>query len=61
MNVESTPTESWAPLADLSQEPLNFQVSRGSGIVEQALSRVLHSLHDKDGVISSFTSFISEA
>lgn len=51
----------WAPLADLSHVPLDQPVSDDDGVVDQALRRVLRSLHDRDGVISSFGSFVSNS
>jgi hypothetical protein len=65
MKVEATPAtpagEQWAPLVDLSRLPLNHPTGDGDGVVDQALRRVLRSLHDPDGVISSFGSFIADA
>jgi len=61
---ESTPahpgSEPWAPLTDLSEVPLDAPVTDDESVVDKALRRVLHSLHDRDGVISSFGSFITE-
>ena len=51
----------WAPLADLSHVPLDQPVSDDDGVVDKALHRVLRSLHDRDGVISSFGSFVSNS
>ena len=63
MEIEATsgPStgESWAPLVDLSQVPLDRPVAGDAALVDQALQRVLRSLHDRDGVISSFGSFVS--
>ncbi|MGK5680090.1 hypothetical protein [Actinoplanes sp. URMC 104] len=56
---EASPGEAWAPLVDLSQVPLDRPIAEGSPLVDQALRRVLRSLHDRDGVISSFGSFVS--
>jgi hypothetical protein len=60
--VESAPDapddEPWAPLVDLSDVPVGYEIEKG-GVVDLALRRVLRSLHDRDGVISSFGSFIS--
>jgi hypothetical protein len=53
--------EAWAPLVDLSHVPINRLVSDDDGVVDQALRRVLRSLHDRDGVISSFGSFVSNS
>jgi len=65
MKVGSTPEapdgEPWAPLVDLSRVPLDRPVSDGGGAVDRALRRVLRSLHDRDGVISSFGSFVSNS
>ena len=65
MTIESSPEasdgESWAPLADLSHVPLDRPVTDDEGVVDQALRRVLRSLHDRDGVISSFGSFVSDS
>ncbi|WP_436533743.1 hypothetical protein [Actinoplanes sp. HUAS TT8] len=60
MRVEST-THLWAPLTDLSRVPLDAPITDDDRVVDQALRRVLHSLHDRDAVISSFGSFIAEA
>lgn len=64
MNIESTPgksgSEPWAPLTDLSEAPLDTPIAGDGRVVDQALRRVLRSLHDRDGVISSFGSFITE-
>ncbi|SDT02167.1 hypothetical protein [Actinoplanes derwentensis] len=64
MNLDSTPgregSEKWAPLTDLSEVPLDTPVPGDDRVVDQALRRVLRSLHDRDGVISSFGSFITE-
>jgi hypothetical protein len=65
MKVESTPDacdgEPWAPLVDLHHVPIDRPIPDGAGVVDQALSRVLRSLHDRDGVISSFGSFVSNS
>ena len=61
--VASTPEgsddEAWAPLADLSHIPIDGPVPDDAEVVDRALRRVLRSLHDRDGVISSFGSFVS--
>jgi len=46
---------------DLSHVPLDRPVTDDEGVVDQALRRVLRSLHDRDGVISSFGSFVSNS
>ncbi|MBM2617895.1 hypothetical protein JIG36_20265 [Actinoplanes sp. LDG1-06] len=65
MKVESAPEapdgEPWAPLVDLSRVPLDRAVGEDNEIIERALGRVLRSLHDRDGVISSFGSFVSDS
>ena len=57
--TEPTDGAPWVPLVDLSHVPLDRPVSDDDGVVGQALRRVLRSLHDRDGVISAFGSFIS--
>lgn len=59
--AQASGDEPWAPLVDLSQAPLDRPAGDDDGLVEQALRRVLRSLHDRDGVISSFGSFISNS
>ena len=65
MKIESTPEgsdgEPWAPLVDLSHAPLDREVPDDDGIVGQAIRRVVRSLDDRDGVISSFGSFVSNS
>ncbi|MEV6491144.1 hypothetical protein AB0M20_21410 [Actinoplanes sp. NPDC051633] len=57
---ESTGGEPWAPLVDLSDVALDRPVRDDGGMIDLALRRVLDSLHDRDGVISSFGSFVSD-
>ena len=57
---EASDGEPWPPLVDLSRGPLDRPVTDDNSIVDQALSRVLRSLDDRDGVISSFGSFVSD-
>ena len=54
-NTVAPDDETWAPLADLSHVPTADQISEDAGVVDQALRR----LHDRNGVISSFGSFVS--
>jgi hypothetical protein len=58
---EASDGEPWAPLVDLSRVPVDRPVNDDDGVVDKALSRVLRSLHDRDGVISSFGSFVSDS
>jgi hypothetical protein len=57
--AEASDDEAWAPLADLSRVPIGGPVADHTKVVDRALQRVLRSLHDRDGVISSFGSFVS--
>lgn len=56
---ESSSSEPWAPLVDLTRARMDRPVADSDALVDQALHRVLRSLHDRDGVISSFGSFVS--
>ena len=56
--------EPWAPLVDVSRLPF-AQLNAGVNAAADAalgvsLRRVLDSLHDRDGVISAFTSAVPE-
>ncbi len=65
MRVESAPEvsdgEPWAPLVDLSHVRVDRALPDDDGVADHALRRVLRSLHDRDGVISSFGSFVSDS
>lgn len=48
--------EPWAPLADVSGFPLTTLKADADGVLGRSLRRVLDGLHDRDGVISAFSS-----
>ena len=50
----------WAPLADVSRLPLAQLDPAADAALGGSLRRVLDSLHDRDGVISAFTSAVPE-
>jgi FXSXX-COOH protein len=54
--IQSSDGEPWAPLVDMSRLPLTPLSAGADGIIGRSLRRVLDSLHDRDGVISAFSS-----
>jgi FXSXX-COOH protein len=52
--------EPWAPLVDVSRLPCTPLTADADGPLGRSLRRVLDSLHDRDGVISAFTSAVPE-
>lgn len=52
--------EPWAPLVDVSRLPLAELAADPGGPLGRSLRQVLDSLHDRDAVISAFTSALPE-
>jgi len=60
MNVVRTDEAPWAPLLDVSGQPVELLDLGDDSIVGRCLNQIMKSLDDPNGVLSAFGSFVSE-
>lgn len=61
MSNNSEKNQSWAPLADMSEDSITelMEAAKEKPALSRSLARLLRDLNDPNGVISAFSAFAS--
>lgn len=59
VHTDETPDGAWAPIPDLSGQPVHLLDLTDDSVLGRSLRQVIKSLDDPNGVLSAFSSFAS--